>query len=91
MIDFADQPGGPEKQTPQRDAPAPVPVPASKLDTSNQFLVVPLPNGVGIKWSNLITTYLATAKALNLAAWIVSLVDPELKVFPRLLAEIKKP
>ena len=66
-----------------------------RRDTSNRF-------GVGVRgdkvvisafqWSTkLLSAELSKDQALNLAAWLAVLADPEGKDFQRIIEEIKKP
>jgi len=65
------------------------PLPAQRLDSANHYgvcrrgplIVIMHPPDPGIP--------ISTASALNLAAWIVSLADPQLEQFSDLLAEIQ--
>ena len=58
-------------------------------DTANLFLVHRDPCSGGVVMMPL-PTLIPRQQALNLAGWIVAILDPEGKDFPRLLEAIKK-
>jgi hypothetical protein len=59
------------------------------LDTSNQFLVATSADGQRVCMMPC-CGIIKREEALNLAAWIVALCDPELKQFQRLVQAIKE-
>lgn len=81
--------GGPAesklKRLPDPATPAPAPVP--KPDSSNQFAVGALGKLFVINMP--VPRPMTREQALNLAAWLAVLVDPDGKEFERLVKEIK--
>lgn len=69
------------------------------MDSSNQFAVCKLSEEATLIAGKLALAYdstkggyvLTNARALNLAAWLANIADPEGKEFDRLREEIKKP
>lgn len=58
-------------------------------DTSNQFAVCAHPDGM-LVIRKLPIARLSKDEAINLAAWLVCLADPEMKEFRRVCLEIAK-
>lgn len=92
MISLHDQPGGGMAQDP---APKPdvslVSSPQSPVDTANHFLVGD--NGSEISFmpfANIVRCRISRPQAINLAAWLAVLADPDGKEFERVLREIRK-
>lgn len=79
---------GPEKEPAPWDTVKKTSIP----DTSNQFSVCGH-NGtiVTFKIATKNPTVLANSEAVNLAAWLCALADPERKEFDRVFKEISKP
>jgi len=89
MIDFAEQPGGGSEQAP---APKHTVQKSSMPDTSNKFFVgkngdmisfQPYPDGPR-------RCLCSRESAINLAAWLVVMADPDMEEFHRVLKEIVK-
>lgn len=76
---------GKPKRLPDPETPAPAPVP--KPDSSNQFAVGVLGKLFVINMP--VPRPMTREQALNLAAWLAVLVDPDGKEFERLVKEIK--
>jgi hypothetical protein len=84
-----DQPGGGPQQDPANLIPGTAhlkPVP----DTSNQFAVGARGEYVVILRPPNTWAALSKAEAINLAAWLAVLADPDGKEFARVIGEIKK-
>jgi|GEM_PF-4653019 len=86
MINFADEPAGPEKTHPLANLPS---LAEKTLDTSNQFLVGAVPGKDMITIISM-GARLTKAQAVNLAAWLKVIADPDGKEFDRVEEEIKK-
>lgn len=91
MISPSEEPGAPVRPSCKPSETPPAPADGTKAtDTSNMFAVgVPGTGGIVIMQPPLPCQIITKAQALNLAAWLSVLADPDGKEFARIVQAIK--